>query len=45
MRVRANTLSTAEYANRRRQREEAEDEEAASWESAHDLERFNSENW
>lgn len=44
MRVRANTPGTPEYLNRQRQREAAETDEAI-WNSAHDPETYNSDDW
>jgi hypothetical protein len=43
-RTRANTPGTAEYVNRQRQREAAKIDEAI-WNSAHDPETFNSDDW
>ena len=44
MRVRANTAGTPEYQNRQRQREAAKTDEAI-WESAHDPETYDSDDW
>ncbi|WP_449062057.1 hypothetical protein [Planomonospora algeriensis] len=44
MRIRANTPGTPEYLNRQRQREAAETDEAI-WNSAHDPETFDSDDW
>ncbi|WP_405140674.1 hypothetical protein OG589_27370 [Sphaerisporangium sp. NBC_01403] len=44
MRVRSKTPGTPEYLNRQRQREAAKTDEAI-WNSAHDPETFNSDDW
>ncbi|GGK62615.1 hypothetical protein Ppa06_21090 [Planomonospora parontospora subsp. parontospora] len=44
MRIRANTPGTPEYLNRQRQRQAAKTDEAI-WNSAHDPETFNSDDW